>query len=1055
LKKIFVPSIGLRTFALKKSQMQTENYYQKSFAAVLSALNPAQRQAVEQIEGPVMVIAGPGTGKTHLLAARIGRILTETDTQSQNILCLTFTDAGVQAMRERLLQLIGPEARRIRIFTFHSFCNSIIHENPDFFGLQNGETLSDLERVEIIREILDGLNPNNPLRKGSVYAYEKQLYDLFQLMKREHWDTQLIENRIKTYFENIVTNDNFLYKISKKGSYKKGDLKESAVAEAREKMDRLLAAAKLYPIFQDVLKSRHRYDFDDMILWVIRAFKTNGFLLRRYQEQYLYFLVDEFQDTNGSQNTLLNLLIQYWINPNIFIVGDDDQAIYEFQGARLRNLSEFFETYRKDLTTVVLKENYRSSQPILDASKHLIDYNKLRIITELHVLNLDKTLKSNRLHDKKLPHIVAYPNRMQEAADIIRQIEEMRDLKIPLSNVAIIYAQHKQAATLMALLEKRNIPYRVKRKVNVLDTKLIQNVRLLLKWLVSEQRQPFSGEHFLFKILNIDFLGLEIDNLSALLSQFVQDKEPNDDAPAFVTKRWRDILIGSKDPKTNQIWIVLKQLLRMVQNTPLLTLLEAVINRTGLLSHISNLPDRLWQMQILYSFFEFVKTEIGRNPRIDLNKLLEILDSMDDNNLSLPIQKTMVDPNGVQLVTAHSAKGLEFEQVFVIDAVAGEWEKSNRGNQHRFSLPDTLTFTQEADVEEARRRMFYVAVTRAKTLLQISFAENDAKDKALVHSTFVDEILAGGQLQIEKRHLSHAIISEYQTALLTETPLPNPILLESQLTDEILKNFQLSVSAMNVYLECPLSFYYEYIVKLPYAVSDSARYGTAMHYALRRIFNERKNEIFPPVEEALKWFKSEMERQRGYFSAKAFDRRLATGRARLQAFYHQKVDTWAAEAWVERRFSTEMDNIPITGAIDKIEFTSPVSVRVIDYKTGKQEEKYLYKPTAKVPNGGKYWRQLAFYKILLEQHQRAAMRVWEGEIAYLEPNGQGQFVSKTVELGGRDVDVMREIIQNVWKGIQTKAFTGCGQASCAWCQFIQNGQTPTVFRNKVLESIDD
>jgi DNA helicase-2/ATP-dependent DNA helicase PcrA len=263
------------------------------------------------------------------------------------------------------------------------------------------------------------------------------------------------------------------------------------------------------------------------------------------------------------------------------------------------------------------------------------------------------------------------------------------------------------------------------------------------------------------------------------------------------------------------------------------------------------------------------------------------------------------------------------------------------------------------------------------------------------------------------------------------------------------------VSALNVYLDCPLSFYYEYIVKLPYAVSDSARYGTAMHYALRRIFNERKNNLFPPVEEALKWFKAEMERQRGYFSTKAYDRRLSTGKARLQAFYHQKVDTWAAEAWVERRFSTEMDNIPITGAIDKIEFTSPVSVRVIDYKTGKQEDKYVYKPTAKVPNGGKYWRQLAFYKILLEQHQRGAMRAWEGEIAYLEPNGQGQFVSKTIELSGRDVDVMREIIQNVWKGIQAKSFTGCGQVGCVWCQFIQNGQMPTVFRNKVLESIDD
>jgi DNA helicase-2/ATP-dependent DNA helicase PcrA len=224
---------------------------------------------------------------------------------------------------------------------------------------------------------------------------------------------------------------------------------------------------------------------------------------------------------------------------------------------------------------------------------------------------------------------------------------------------------------------------------------------------------------------------------------------------------------------------------------------------------------------------------------------------------------------------------------------------------------------------------------------------------------------------------------------------------------------------------------------------------------LRRIFNERKNNLFPPVEEALRWFKSEMERQRGYFATKAYDRRLATGKARLQAFYHQKVATWQDEAWVERHFSTEIENIPITGAIDKIEFTTPVSVRVIDYKTGKQEDKFIYKPTAKNPMGGKYWRQLAFYKILLEQQQRGAMRVWEGEIAYLEPNGQGQFVAKKINLDGHDVDMMREMIRNVWKKIQARAFTGCGSADCAWCQWIQNGQTPAFFRNEILEKMDD
>ncbi|MEO0875033.1 MAG: UvrD-helicase domain-containing protein, partial [Bacteroidota bacterium] len=175
--------------------------YHQCFREELGRLNPAQKKAVEQTEGPVLVVAGPGTGKTHILAARIGQILLSTDTSAQSILCLTFTDAGVRAMRERLLQLIGPEAHRVHIYTFHSFCNTVIQDNLAYFGRQGLEPVSELEQIELTRQILDGLPITHPLRRGkiSAYFYEKHLRDLFQLMKTEGWTPSFLQQAIKDY----------------------------------------------------------------------------------------------------------------------------------------------------------------------------------------------------------------------------------------------------------------------------------------------------------------------------------------------------------------------------------------------------------------------------------------------------------------------------------------------------------------------------------------------------------------------------------------------------------------------------------------------------------------------------------------------------------------------------------------------------------------------------------------------------------------------------------------------------------------------------------------
>ncbi|MEO6759583.1 MAG: UvrD-helicase domain-containing protein, partial [Saprospiraceae bacterium] len=303
-----------------------------AFRQFLDGLNPAQRLAVERIEGPVLVIAGPGTGKTHLLSARVGKILLDTDTRPQNILCLTFTEAGVSAMRQRLLERIGPEAHRVPIQTFHAFCNRIIQENLEYFGRSSLEPLSELERIDLVRQLLLQLPPDHPLRAGQkdIFQYERQLRDLFANMKKEGWTPELIGERVADYLAGLAENPAFIYQINTRHA-KKGDPKSQQIEEMTTRMIRLRSAADLYPGYQQALEHLGRYEYEDMLLWVLRAFQQNEALLLNYQERFLYVLVDEYQDTNGAQNQLLNLLLDYWESPNIFIVGDDDQSIYEFQ----------------------------------------------------------------------------------------------------------------------------------------------------------------------------------------------------------------------------------------------------------------------------------------------------------------------------------------------------------------------------------------------------------------------------------------------------------------------------------------------------------------------------------------------------------------------------------------------------------------------------------------------------------------------------------------------------------------------------------------------------
>ena len=425
----------------------------QQFKKALQKLNQAQREAVEHIEGPTLVIAGPGTGKTEILSLRIGNILTQTDSAPQNILCLTYTESGALEMRKRLLKYIGPAAYHVNIFTFHAFCNTIIQENRQIFGFYRDlQPVSQLELIDIFREMIDEIPDDHDLKRltGNRYFDLGRFQWLFDQLKRENKTSKELAEDIEERIIKLKENPDYILKRASSGG-SKGDLNYKGKRKIQQ-FKTALQASEFLNLYNDKLQKLERYDFNDMILWVIDAFQKNEELLAYYQEKFQYILVDEYQDTNGSQNDILYNLCGYWEKPNVFVVGDDDQAIFRFQGANMSNILEFARKY--DPRIIMLTHNYRSTQRLIDWSDKLITTNQERLVN--HFPEMDKHLiaSGGHAHDLTEPVIRIYQNAAQEESDILSQITILREEGVSLSNMAIIYRNHKQIDNLVKVFRK-------------------------------------------------------------------------------------------------------------------------------------------------------------------------------------------------------------------------------------------------------------------------------------------------------------------------------------------------------------------------------------------------------------------------------------------------------------------------------------------------------------------------------------------------------------------------------------------------------------------------
>lgn len=1027
-------------------------------------MNQGQKRAVDTVEGTVLVIAGPGTGKTEVLAARIAQILRTTDSSPATILCLTYTDAGTVAMRSRLLEFIGPDAYRVDIFTFHAFCAMVIRDNADHFGMTGLSAVSELEQYQLVQRIIDEFPLDHPLTRstGDLYFEAHRLLELYGIMKQEDWSAAWLAERADHWTASLADDPDYRYKRAGKGRdgtpYKKGDLNQGKMQEAIRRAEQLKAAAATFDRYRELLRELGRYDFADMILWCIDAFKQSPELLAQYQERYLYLLVDEFQDTSGSQFELLTLLTGYWDNPNLFAVGDDDQSIYRFQGASVENIRLFCERFSPDLVTIALTENHRSSQSILDAAASLISRNSERLVEDKELVAMNPEVAS--LAER--PELLACATQAQETAYIAGEIERLRDSGVPLERIAVIYRNHGQSEDIIRYLTARGIPVLTRRRSDILREPLIEKLLDLLRYLRMELFRPHSGERLLFALLHEPWFGirpLTLARMSVGIARRRSERQPvfwREQLAACAAPGVQETLFDDQNRALAEAGRMIEELVQDAAVMPLQELLHAIITRLGVLAQALSAPERVWNLQILNTFFDFVREESTKRP-MGPSDLLEMVDAMTAQGIQLPAEKLTHAGQGVNFVTAHGSKGLQFDYLFMIGSTAGAWDST--GRSRTYPLPPTVWRTVAGSEEEEARRLFYVAMTRARRKLVISWPLADNKDRALEKSRFVAELAESGFCTERRIELDDADLLAFGAVALKALPLHGSSdFIDRGFVETLLQKYSLSVTHLSGYLHCPVAFYFNTLLRVPAPMNAAMTFGSAVHHALEQLFRgmlKQQPRRFPPVEQFVEQFRWYMHHHQESFSQAEFRRRLEYGEAILPGFYRHHLSGWSTEVLVEYPCrSVVMDGIPLNGKLDKVELNGR-RVTVVDYKTGSHQNarKKLKPPdpekVAKAAAegkaasfedrlGGDYWRQAVFYRILAESDPVRGWRLQEARFDFVEPDKQtGEFHHALVEVDDAALDVVKEQIRDVYGRIRAMEFSpGCGEPDCAWCRFV-------------------
>ena len=1003
--------------------MTTEDF-KTLFKEEYDKLNKQQKKAVDTVEGPVMVIAGPGTGKTQILSRRVANILTNYHTSPEEIVCLTYTEAGASEMLDRLEKLIGEEGRKVRVSTIHAFCSELILRNSEIFGGQP-KIISTAAKYEILKEIMDEyVIEGNPLYKnsGKRYSAKDQLLELFYKMKRENLNKEDFEKEIDEYFKMIdlsIPGDDLYskFKYARNTKDKKvGDYKDNAINELQENTKKLLAGVDIVKKYSNDISNHNYFDFDDMILWTIEKLEEDDTFQRSVSDTIKYLFVDEFQDTSVVQNKLVDLLVKGKDNPNIFVVGDDDQSIYRFQGVSANNIRDFDKKYKP--TKIVLDENYRSSQAIIDASRQLISHNpreeKLLIAAG-----------ANKDYDYQLPILKSYANAKAEMFGVLTEIKELIDSGVSPDEIGVIYGRNSYGEEFAKILRDNGIFVQMKENQDLFKEPIFKKIVAILKYLC----QPSRDIRALRNIVYFDFFEVELSEIAKIRN----------------LKKDEKITIPSIAEIDKKLETIRKKVSRSENYLSPMYVLSDILKTLGIDEYIMKSKEKYHLVSVLNELYKLMSTECLLHPKLTVKGFLNQLSSLQEMKVSLPIEEISGSPsNCVQLMTAHGSKGLEFEHVFMMKCNDGKnngkWP-GGENNSGRFSYPPVLNGKVENESqlkEEENRRLFYVAMTRAKKVLHLSYSDDSAKTHYINEfEDFIDEVEVTESFE-DCQPVEKVIIPKFSKDVL----------------NEILGELSLSVSTLNAFLKCPLSFYFNKGLKLPSETNEAMVFGSIIHEVLEKIYismddsqsSELTEKTVLSLEGALGLFETIFEDKSYQLSSDRVKRdAYVRGRKIIENLYKKPGYLKDGVIAVEQHIKgiklgdilntkvdlSEVSEIELNGKIDKIECDGNI-VRLIDYKTGKagNAKDKLVPPSEKEPLGGDYWRQAVFYYVLLTN---AGIDISDKEIlvkyVFVEDSNNEDGFSETedIRITPKEVDiVLDQIKESIMKIKQGDFNSGCG-----------------------------
>jgi len=985
----------------------------EKFNTAYKRLNSEQKSAIDEIEGPIMVIAGPGTGKTHLLTMRIANILDKTDTPPEAILALTFTESGVSSMRKNLSEIIGTLAYRVNITTFHGFANNIIKEYPDEFPSIIGSTnISGVDQIKIIQEILDNGSFSTLKPWGNNYYYVSSIIHAISDLKQQGFFPQQFKEEIEKEAESFESIPELLHE---KGAHK-GKMKGKYIT-LQKNIAKNKELALIYQEYEEKMKTGRTYDFSDMIIQVKDVLEKNSDLLLILQEQHQYILIDEHQDTNKAQNKILELLASYHANPNLFIVGDEKQAIFRFQGASLENFLYFKNLYKK-VKEISLKHNYRSTQTILDAAHTLMP--------------LSISLTANSKNTQNPIFIKPFLNQDTEIYFIAKEIKSLIDGGVTPEQIAVLYRENRDVFPIARIFRKFDIPFAIESDQDILDDQDIKKLLVILKAV-----QKFGEDRELVKLLYLDIFKispLDVYKLTSFnragmsLYDLIKSEKLLEEAKVEDAKNFLEIYEKISKWK------------KQSHNKNAVTVLEDIIRDSGLLAKVISDPLATEKIQKIGVFFDQIKTFIASHKDYSLENFFDYLDLLKEHNQSIRSKGLGYTAGRVRLMTAHKSKGLEFDYVYITQATEGHW--GSRRSHENIKLPEKIYYLLNKvsedlteDTDEDERNLFYVALTRARKQVTITYATKNSEGKEKLPSVFVKEIkpeftkqfdLDTTELDIGNKEDAHEFSQDAQI---------KPSLKEKEFLNQLFIKNGLSVTALNNYLTCPWRYFFSNLIRLPGAQNKYMIFGSAVHEALRNYFDAIITEKSPTKEYLIKRFKESLTKFP--IPTNEYAEMQQKGELALSGYYNTYHTTWKHNVVSEFNIKRIQiaENITINGKIDKIEILDDKNnVNVVDYKTGKVKSKNELAGLNKNSTGD-YLRQLTFYNLLLNNYQDNKYKMVSGEIDFIQPDDKGTYHKEFFSVTPEMISNLIEEIKTVSKEILELSFWDktCNDPKCEFC----------------------